>query len=95
MLAGSELVAADDGRALDCAMLGTMLLIGDPLSAVRVELMEVHGIAGADRRIGLDRHRNQAELSRPLQLARPREPEAAATAESSSDAAAGHEPIAV
>src|SRR5438132_1343265 len=62
MPAGTVLVAADDGSAIDGAVLGAVLGIADPLAAAGVEEVGAGQVTGTDGRIGLERDIHQAEL---------------------------------
>src|SRR5260370_42199134 len=62
MLAGTVLVATDDGGAIDGAVDGTLLGVADALAALGVQQMSGRQVAGADGGIGLQRNTDQAEL---------------------------------
>jgi hypothetical protein len=62
VLAGSVLVAADDGGGVNGTMAGTVLGVAEALAALGMEQVGGGHIAGADGGIGLERDGDEAEL---------------------------------
>jgi len=65
VLAGSVLIAADDGGGVDGTMAGTVFRVAQALAAIGMEEVGAGHVASADGRIGLEGDVDQAELEQP------------------------------